>query len=99
MNLQAAKAELAADSVEALAIAVRQLPFGTLLQPADGDDDQAHGMRRMESLCSRAPDGAQYKVHALSPIRIGQRLARSPLPPPDSASTTFPGCRIREPPA
>src|SRR5882757_7680463 len=41
-NLEAAKAELAADVVEALAVALRQFPLGALLQPADGDDDETH---------------------------------------------------------
>ncbi len=35
MNVEAAEAELAADVVEALAIALGQYPFRTLLQPAD----------------------------------------------------------------
>ena len=35
MNLEAAKAELAADIVEALAIALGEFPLRTLLQPAD----------------------------------------------------------------
>ena len=39
MNIEAAKAELAADVVEPLAVAFGELPFGALLQPADGDDD------------------------------------------------------------
>ncbi len=43
MNLQAAKAKLAAYVVEPLAIALRKLPFRTLLQAANGDDDDAHG--------------------------------------------------------
>ena len=42
MNLEAAKAELAADVVEALAIALGQFPLRALLQPADGNDDEAH---------------------------------------------------------
>src|SRR4029453_1740233 len=65
VNLEAAEAELAADIIEALAIALGKLPFGTLLQPADSDDDQAH------PVFSCAPEGAQHKVHALSPIRTG----------------------------
>ena len=35
MNFKAAEAELAADVVEALAIAFGQFPLRTLLQPAD----------------------------------------------------------------
>ena len=42
MNLEAAKAELAADVVEALAVALGQFPLRALLQPADGNDDEAH---------------------------------------------------------
>ena len=42
MNLEAAKAELAADVVEALAIAFGQFPLRALFQPADGDHDEAH---------------------------------------------------------
>ena len=42
MNLEATKAELAAEIVKALAIAFGQFPFGTLFQPADGDHDEAH---------------------------------------------------------
>jgi hypothetical protein len=42
MNLEAAKAELAADVVEALAIALRQFPLRALLQSANGNHDNAH---------------------------------------------------------
>ena len=42
MNVEAAKAELAAGIVEALGIALGQLALGPLLQPADGNDDDSH---------------------------------------------------------
>src|ERR1700704_4047197 len=42
MNLEAAKAELAADVVEAFPIALGQFPLRALLQPADCNDDEAH---------------------------------------------------------
>ena len=42
MNLKAAKAELATDIVEALAIAFGQFPLRALFQPADCNDDEAH---------------------------------------------------------
>lgn len=43
MNLKAAKTELPADIVEALPVAFGKLPFRTLFQAANGDDDNAHG--------------------------------------------------------
>src|SRR5882757_11248511 len=43
MNLEAAEAELAADVVEPVAIAFRELPFRALLQAADRNDEEAHG--------------------------------------------------------
>ncbi len=45
MNLEAAKAELAADVVESLAIALGQFPLRALLQPADGNDEKAHALK------------------------------------------------------
>src|ERR1700735_4915223 len=42
MHLEAAKAELAADIVESLAIALGQFPLRSLLQPADTYDCKAH---------------------------------------------------------
>src|SRR5664279_305043 len=42
MNFQAMKAELAANVVESLQVAFGQLPLRTLLQPANGNDDEAH---------------------------------------------------------
>ena len=39
------KAEFAADVVESFAIALGQFPFRALLQPADGNDDKAHGRK------------------------------------------------------
>ena len=42
MNLETAKAELAADVLEPLAIALGELPLRALLQAADGNDEQAH---------------------------------------------------------
>ena len=42
MDLEAAKAELAADVVEALAIAFGKFPLRALLQPADRNDDKSH---------------------------------------------------------
>src|SRR5436189_321150 len=42
MNVETTEAELAADVVKALAKTLGKLPFGTLLQPADSDDSQAH---------------------------------------------------------
>ena len=101
MNFEAAKAELAADIVEALAIALGQFPLRALLQPADGNDDEAH------KACSRkAADGSErdslraqcVTSSARRPIRMpaqraSDRLRRSP----DPASTIFPDCRTRAP--
>src|ERR1700719_2314033 len=42
MNFKAAKSEFAADVLEAFAIALSQFPLRALLQPPDGDDDEAH---------------------------------------------------------
>src|SRR3569832_1579267 len=41
-NLEAAESELAADIVEALAIALGKFPFRPLLEPSDSDDEEAH---------------------------------------------------------
>ena len=43
MNLKAAKSEFAADVVESFAVALSQFPLRALLQPPDGNDDEAHG--------------------------------------------------------
>ena len=42
MNLKAAKAELAADFVESLAIAFGKFPLRALLEAADCNDDETH---------------------------------------------------------
>src|SRR4051812_48839831 len=42
MNLEAAKAELAADIVEPRAIAFGEFTLRSLLEAADGNDEQAH---------------------------------------------------------
>src|ERR1700688_2970441 len=42
MKFKAAKPEFAADVVESLAVAFSQFPFRALLQPPDGNDDEAH---------------------------------------------------------
>ena len=79
--LEAAKSELAADILEALAITVGELPFRALFQAADADDDEAHTRvfpAKWNPVCRRkrvksmtgAPQGAR-KLHALLPIRIG----------------------------
>src|SRR5262245_22902923 len=93
MNLKAAEAELAADIIEALAIALGKLPFGTLLQSADSDDNEAHPALFPAHPMVRSTKYMRYRRFAPA------RLTRSPSPSPDSVSTTFPGCRIREPPA
>src|SRR5262249_23067378 len=41
-NFEATKAELATDIVEALAVALGKLSFRSLLQPADGNDENTH---------------------------------------------------------
>src|SRR6266852_1026565 len=65
MNLDAAKAELAADFIAPLPVAFSELPLGALFQPADGDDDEAH----LDN--PRAPNiaCAPYAYHARQPIR------------------------------
>ena len=55
MNLEAAKAELAADILEALAVTLGELPFRALFQAADADHDETH----------------QRRLAAPQPIRIG----------------------------
>ncbi|MGA7994464.1 MAG: hypothetical protein WCA28_06085 [Bradyrhizobium sp.] len=42
MDIEAAKAELAADVVEPFAVTLAQFPLRALFQPADGDHDEAH---------------------------------------------------------
>src|ERR1700674_1227933 len=42
MSLKAAKSEFAADVVESLTVALGQFPLRALLQPPDGDDEEAH---------------------------------------------------------
>src|SRR5260370_12186284 len=42
MDLKSAEAEFAADVAEPFTIALSQFPLRTLLQPADGNDDDAH---------------------------------------------------------
>ena len=80
MNLEAAKAELAADVVKALAVALRQLPFGALLQTADGNDDEAHTKRfpaKWKPVCRRKRVKsitralARMQLACAQPIRIG----------------------------
>ena len=70
MDRQAAKAELAADILEAFAIALSEFPLRTLLQTADGNHDKAHeccsAVLSARALCARASS-----LHALQPIRIG----------------------------
>src|SRR5450755_3909625 len=65
MNLDAAKAKLAADLVATLPVAIGQFSLGALLQPADSNDDEAH---RNDP---RAPDitCARQAYHARQPIR------------------------------
>ena len=46
MDFEAAKAEFAANILESLAIALGQFPLRALLQPADGNDDEAHARAR-----------------------------------------------------
>jgi hypothetical protein len=55
MDVEAAKPELAADILEALAVTLGELPFRALFQTADADHDKAH----------------QRRLAALQPIRIG----------------------------
>jgi len=45
MNGQATKAELAADIIEPLTIALGELALGTLLELADGNDEEMHRRR------------------------------------------------------
>ena len=107
MDLEAAKAELAADVVEALAIAFGQFPLRALLQPADCNDDEAHrafsGKARTSGLPQKMrqiDDSRAFaraaRYHALEPIRIGSNV-RSPSPPSGPASTISRDCRIRAP--
>ena len=42
MDIEAAEAELAADLVEALGIALGQFTLRPLLEPANGNDDDSH---------------------------------------------------------
>src|SRR5437016_7443142 len=54
VDLKAAEAELAADVVETLAIAIGQFPLRPLLQPADGNDDEAHNGTSGKAACAHA---------------------------------------------
>ena len=64
MNVEAAKAELAADVVEPLAIALGKFPFRALLQPADCNDDEAHAVRFLAHM-ARARTCASADSHRL----------------------------------
>src|SRR6202008_4617683 len=46
MDIEAAEAELAADVVEALPVALGELALRSLFQPADGNDDESHSIFR-----------------------------------------------------
>src|SRR5215212_1687143 len=99
MDRETAKAELAADVLEALAIAFGQLLLRALLQPADRDHDNSHECCFWRVLActfpARAFKRALSRLHAPQPICIG-RAFRS-LPPPGFAPTTFRDCRIHAP--
>src|SRR5579883_1849968 len=51
VNLEAAKAELAADVLEALAVALGELALRSGFQPADGYDDESHPFFRRSRTC------------------------------------------------
>ena len=67
MNFEAAKAELAADVVEPLAIAFGQFPLRALLQPADCNDDEG------------THAGGIPGATGLPPTCVNQSLARRPM--------------------
>ena len=96
MNIEAAKAELAADIVEALAVPFGQFPLRALLQPADRNDDEAHqAFTAMFQHARVLHARTQATCASADSHRLEQ--SRSPSPPSDPASTIARDCRIREP--
>src|SRR5207237_9471317 len=96
VDIEAAKAKFAADIVKSFAIALHQFPFRTLLQPADGNDNEAHQSifrQSMPSDGSRAKTGSPQKsvksiicAHFKARMRATMHLsrfasARSPYSP------------------
>lgn len=67
------KAELASDIVESLAIAFSKFPFRPLLEPTDGDNDNAHA-RKLS--CVGAIRHAPVGIVPLA--RLGHCLIRGP---------------------
>src|ERR1700730_17072013 len=66
MNIETAKTKFAADVVEALAIALGQLPLRALFQPADGNDDEAHAEHfpvKRRSACRRKCVKSKARTH------------------------------------
>ena len=62
MNLKSAKAELAANVVEALAVTLGKFPFRPLLEPADRNDDETH--RNFPAKHARGKSYPKIAAHA-----------------------------------
>jgi hypothetical protein len=78
MNFEPAKAEFAADVVEPFAVAVGEFPLRALLQPADRDDEKAHGYFS-GNLETRLPQKASKRQLARAPTRAARQHAPEPL--------------------